>query len=306
MVIHTKHSNLRRTDVETLKDELRRDTASLHLSNSNSQQVSDASPSSTPDHQRIPQTTMDNKSLATPPAYASSPLNAAAANGVVGNFPAVLAAAAAVQTTNPFLLAAALGLQHQQQQQQQNGTTATLPWINGAQSFTAMLPFLQQLQAQAQHAQLTQVALAQHIVAAQQAANLHQQLKTAAAAAAASHASSLTPSQQQQLQWLSPPPSVPPQVKQTTTCSSPLLSSGSELASTLSELSELSPRPHTEQQPPSPPASLSSSPCNVEKQQQFLFDEDTVIDSLLEERKDLSEKESIAVAVLAGMAACQR
>lgn len=73
----------------------------------------------------------------------------------------------------------------------------------------------------------------------------------------------------------------------------------------------MSPRFHPEPQPPSPPTSSSSSLYNYEKQQQlqqqqFLFDEDLMIDSLMEERKDLSEKESIAVAVLAGMAACQR
>lgn len=111
------------------------------------------SPASTPDHQRIPQTTVDNKLLPTPPAYAPSPLNVAAtaaAAAATGNFPAAVAAAAAAQTANPFLLAAALGLQQQQQ---------TLPWISNAQSFTAMLPYLQQLQAQAQQAQaqITQV-----------------------------------------------------------------------------------------------------------------------------------------------------
>ncbi|VDK88820.1 unnamed protein product, partial [Onchocerca ochengi] len=50
---------------------------------------------------------------------------------------------------------------------------------------------------------------------------------------------------------------------------------------------------------PSPPVSSSSSLYNDEKQQQqqlqqqFLFDEDLMIDSLMEERKDLSEKESM-------------
>ncbi|VDN86017.1 unnamed protein product, partial [Brugia pahangi] len=101
--------------------------------------------------------------------------------------------------------------------------------------------------------------------------------------------------------------------------SSPLLPTGAESTSSLLELNSQS---HPEPQPPSPPASSSSSLYNDEKQQQqqqqqqlsqqqqqqqhFLFDEDLMIDSLMVERKDLSEKESIAVAVLAGMAACQR
>uniref|UniRef100_A0A0R3RV41 POU domain protein n=1 Tax=Elaeophora elaphi TaxID=1147741 RepID=A0A0R3RV41_9BILA len=321
MVVHTAHSDLRKTDIETLKDELRRNTPSAHIPNTTFQQVPDinrslASPCSPSDQRRIPQSTLDNKLLPTPPAYTPSPLNAAAAAAAAaaaGNLPAAIAAAAAAQTTNPFLLAAALGLQQQPQ-----NVSSTLPWINNAQSFTAMLPYLQHLQAQVQQQAQAQVALAQQI-AAQQAANLHQQFKTAAAAAAAAHTSLLSQQQQQQLQtqsqWLSPPPSVPPQisaVRQTTTCPSPLFPAGAESTSSLLELTELSPRLHPEPHPPSPPTSSSSSLYNDEKQQQlqqqqqFLFDEDLMIDSLMEERKDLSEKESIAVAVLAGMAACQR
>ncbi|KAM3720893.1 Homeobox protein caupolican [Dirofilaria immitis] len=328
MVVHTVHSDLHKTDIETLKDELRRNTPSAHITNTTFQQVPDvnrslASPCSPPDQRRISQSTFDNKLLPTPPAYTSSPLNAAAAAAVAaGNLPAAIAAAAAAQTANPFLLAAALGLQQQQQQQQQNAS-ATLPWISNAQSFGVMLPYLQHLQAQMQQQAQAQVALAQQI-AAQQAANLHQQFKTVAAAAAAARTSLISqqPQPQPQTHWLSPPPSVPPQIttiRQTTTaCPSPLLlaagAAGTESASSLLEFTELNNlRSNPEAaQPPSPPASSSSSSYNDEKQQQqqlqqqFLFDEDLMIDSLMEERKDLSEKESIAVAVLAGMAACQR
>ncbi|CAG9535322.1 unnamed protein product [Cercopithifilaria johnstoni] len=319
MVVHAAHSDLCKTDVETLKDELRRrNMPSAHILNTTYQQVPDVnrsltSPCSPPD-QRSPQSTLDNKLLPTPPAYTPSPLSTVAAAAAAGNFPAAIAALAATQTANPFLLAAALGLQQPQ------NASSTLPWISNAQSFTAMLPYFQHLQAQVQQQAQAQVALAQQI-AAQQAANLHQQFKTVAAAAAAAHTSLLSQQQQQHQQqtqlhsqWLSPPPSVPPQIsatKQTTTCPSPLLPSGAELTSSLLEFTELSPRLHPEPQPPSPPASSSSSLYNDEKQQQlqqqqFLFDEDLMIDSLMEERKDLSEKESIAVAVLAGMAACQR
>ncbi|EJD74281.1 hypothetical protein LOAG_18384 [Loa loa] len=320
MVVQTAHSDLRKTDIETLKDELRRNTPSAHISNTSFQQVPDVnrsltSPCSLPDQRRIPHsTTVDNKLLPTPPAYTPSPLNAMAAAAATGNLPAAIAAAAAAQTANPFLLAAALGLQQQQQPQ---NASPTFPWISNAQSFTAMLPYIQHLQAQVQQQAQAQVALAQQI-AAQQAANLHQQFKTIAAAAAAAHTSLISQQQQQQQQpqpqshWLSPPPSVPPQIsaiRQTTTCLSPLLPAAAESTSSLLEFTELNPRPHPEPQPPSPPASSSSSLYNDEKQQQqqqFLFDEDLMIDSLMEERKDLSEKESIAVAVLAGMAACQR
>lgn len=113
-----------------------------------------ASPYSPPDQRRIPQSTLDNKLLPTPPAYAPSPLNAvAAAAAAAGNLPAAIAAAAAAQTANPFLLAAALGLQ---QQQPQNASSA-LPWLSNAQSFAAMLPYLQHLQAQVQQQAQAQV-----------------------------------------------------------------------------------------------------------------------------------------------------
>ncbi|KAL3998943.1 hypothetical protein ACH3XW_17135 [Acanthocheilonema viteae] len=326
MVVHTTNSDSRKTDIETLKDELRRNTPSAHISNTTFQQVPDinrslASPCSPPDQCRIPQSTLDNKLFTISPAYTPFPLNAAAvAAAAAGNLPVAIAAAAAAQTANPFLFAAALGLQQQPQ-----NASSTFPWITNAQSFTAMLPYLQHLQTQVQQQAQAQVVLAQQI-AAQQAANLHQQFKTVAAAAAAAHTSLLSQQQQQHQQpqphsqWLSPPPSVPPQIstlRQTATCPSPLLPAGAEsTSSSLLELTELSPPLHPEpQQPPSPPASSSSSLYNDEKQQQlqqqqqqqqFLFDEDLMIDSLMEERKDLSEKESIAVAVLAGMAACQR
>ncbi|VDK88800.1 unnamed protein product [Litomosoides sigmodontis] len=316
MVVHTAHSDLHKTDIETLKDELRRNAPSAHISNAAFQQVPDVNrslaPSCSPPDQRSIHSTLDNKLLPTPPAYAPSPLSAAA----VGNLPAAIVAVAAAQTANPFLLAAALGLQQQPQ-----SASSALPWINNAQqSFTAMLPYFQHLQAQVQQQAQAQVALAQQI-AAQQAANLHQQFKTVAAAAAAAHTSLLSQQPQPQSQWLSPPPSVPPQISaiRQTTSPSPLLATAAagaaESTSSPLELTELSPRFHPEpepQQPPSPPASSTSSLFNDEKQQQvqqqqqFLFDEDLMIDSLMEERKDLSEKESIAVAVLAGMAACQR
>ncbi|VDM92758.1 unnamed protein product, partial [Onchocerca ochengi] len=228
MVVHTAHTDLRKADIEALKDELRRNTPAAHTTNTAFQQVPDvnrslASSCSPPDQRRIPQSTLDNKLLPTPPAYTPSPLNAAAAAAAaVGNLPAAIAAAAAAQTANPFLLAAAaLGLQQQQPQ----NASSTLPWINNAQSFNMMLPYFQHLQAQVQQQAQAQVALAQQI-AAQQAANLHQQLKTIAAAAAAGHTSLISSQSQQQPQpqpqpqsqsqphpqsqmqthWLSPPP----------------------------------------------------------------------------------------------------
>lgn len=39
MVVHTAHSDLRKTDIETLKDELRRNTPSAHISSTTFQQV---------------------------------------------------------------------------------------------------------------------------------------------------------------------------------------------------------------------------------------------------------------------------
>lgn len=39
MVVHTAHSDLRKTDIETLKDELRRNPPSAHISNNTFQQV---------------------------------------------------------------------------------------------------------------------------------------------------------------------------------------------------------------------------------------------------------------------------
>lgn len=39
MVVHTTRSDLRKTDIETLKDELRRNTPSAHISNATFQQV---------------------------------------------------------------------------------------------------------------------------------------------------------------------------------------------------------------------------------------------------------------------------
>lgn len=113
-----------------------------------------ASPCSPPDQRRIPQSTLDNKLLPTPPAYTPSPLNAAAAAAIAtGNLPAAIAAAAAAQTANPFLLAAALGLQQQQ------NASSPLPWISNTPSFTAMLPYLQHLQAQVQQQAQAQVII---------------------------------------------------------------------------------------------------------------------------------------------------
>ncbi|VDN04005.1 unnamed protein product [Thelazia callipaeda] len=238
---------------------------------------------------RIP-LTIDNKQLLNPLAYASSSLSAVA---TMGNFSAAVAAAAAVQTASPFLLAAALGLQSTQ------NTLSAFPWLSNAQSFTAMLPYLRQLQTQ------TQIALAQQLAVAQQAAaNMHQQLKTANAASA----SLVT-----QPQWLSPPPSVPPQIsvsKQASeAASSPSPLAGLKVSAvSQSKFREISLRPRVveTQLPSSPSGSSCCSSSEGKQRRQFLFDEDMMIDSLMEERKDLSEKESIAVAVLAGMAAYER
>lgn len=233
-----------------------------------------------PDRQRIAQTSMDTKLLPTPPALAPSSLTAAFSSA------AVALTAAAAQSANPFIVAAALSMQQNLAASlgiQPNAATAQLPWNESPQALTAMLPYLQQLHAHAQ-----QAALAQQLIAAQQAAaaavtqQQHQQMANAVPQ---------TPLAAPQ-QWLSPPPSATASIPDN--ASSPLLLNGDESYSSLSEISELSPQPRGDVISPFKEPSL------------LFTDEDLVIDSLIEERRDLSEKESIAVAVLAGMAACQR
>uniref|UniRef100_A0A914ZSF6 Homeobox domain-containing protein n=1 Tax=Parascaris univalens TaxID=6257 RepID=A0A914ZSF6_PARUN len=238
------------------------------------------SPSLMPDRQRIAQTSMDTELLPTPPTLAPSSLTAAFSSA------AVALTAAAAQSANPFIVAAALSMQQNLAASlgiQTNATTAQLPWNESPQALTAMLPYLQQLHAHAQ-----QAALAQQLIAAQQAA--------AAAVTQQQHQQMANTVPQTPLaapqQWLSPPPSATASIPDN--ASSPLLLNGDESYSSLSEISELSPQPRGDVISPFKEPSL------------LFTDEDLVIDSLIEERRDLSEKESIAVAVLAGMAACQR
>ncbi|VDM45209.1 unnamed protein product [Toxocara canis] len=234
-----------------------------------------------PDRHRIAQTSVDNsKLLATPPALAPSSLTAALSST------AVALTAAAAQSANPFIVAAVLNMQQNLAASlglQSSAATAQLPWNSSPQALSAMLPYLQQLHAHAQQAALTQ----QLIAAQQAAAAAATQQQQHQMAAAVSHTPLSAPQQ-----WLSPPPSATASIPDN--ASSPLLLNGDESYSSLSEISDLSPRPRGDVISP-----FKETPL-------LISDEDLMIDSLIEERKDLSEKESIAVAVLAGMAACQR
>lgn len=266
MVIHASVAESLSCDKDLLKGEVRQETPPPQVA-IGLHQVPDLqrplkSPLLTPDRQRMGQTSVDNKMMATPPAYAAlSPL---------ASFTNVSAAAAltaaAAQATNPFLLAAALGIQQ--------SAAAALPWSPNAQSLATMMPYLQQLHAQ-QQAALAQQIVAHHVAAAQQMASVSHPVGP----------------QHPPQQWLSPPPSAASIPDNT---SSPLFLNSEESYSSLSEISELSPRPRGDVISPYKEPSL------------LLTDEEFMIDSLIEERKDLSEKESIAVAVLAGMAAYQR
>lgn len=203
-------------------------------------------------------------------------------------FPSTSAAAAAAASlaafahpSNQYLLAA-LGLQNAQQLANS---------LDG--NLSAILPYLQ-FQAQ-------QALVAHQLAAVHQASALHQHLGAALA-------SSFLPQQQQQQQqqrqqqqqipqqWLSPPPSTA-SVQEPTP--SPVLTTSDE-----------------QQQRTSPPpdawsTSSDADACSASNTPLFsdsslLLDVNIIFDFLIRERRDLSEKESLAVAVLAGMAGVGR
>ncbi|MFH4975022.1 hypothetical protein AB6A40_001731 [Gnathostoma spinigerum] len=225
-----------------------------------------ASPSSMiPNQQRCPINTMfDSKFPTVPASYVPNQLTAAAL------------AAAASRANNPLWLAAALGMQ----------AGSPIPWMTSPQMLASVFPYLQQIQAQAQ-----QAAIAQQILAAQQSGSIASPPQVPTSVPTTPPAMNAVVQQLPQ-QWLSPPPSAAPMPIQTS--SSPQLLSGGESPSTLSDLSDFSPRPCSDVI--SPPKVPSSSPTSS------FLDPDLLLDAIIEERKDLSEEESIAVAVLAGMA----
>lgn len=155
---------------------------------------------------------------------------------------------------------------------QQNQVSSQLP--NTVQSFAALLPYLQQNQNGIPNDLLMQNLLLQQMTIP--------------------HLSAASPTviqqqQQNSQQWI-PAASA---ASASDNVSSPVLSTSEETLSVLSESSHISPRPRDIISP--------------DKDAPLVIPEDEyMIESLIEARKGLSEKETIAVAVLAGMAGYQR
>uniref|UniRef100_A0A0N5ARA4 POU domain, class 6, transcription factor 2 n=1 Tax=Syphacia muris TaxID=451379 RepID=A0A0N5ARA4_9BILA len=212
-----------------------------------------------------------DKKATVPSSFASVPQ----LNSAICNTTASSSLFGTPNVANPFLLTALLSMQP---------NPVASPLSSNIQAFNALIPYLQQVP------NVESEYLMQNILALQQIATAQQLAATSQPTVIPQQQQTQPQQQQSSQQWLSPTrtaasgsenvPSLP-------------LSTSEEPLSVLSESSHVSPRPRVA--------------VTSDKNGQLMVSEDEfAIESLIESRKGLSEKESIAVAVLAGMAGYQR